>query len=252
MLVIERMYFADEIRTTEGIAPKRTRRVEKSELDLAADLIDRLTGDFDHAKYRDTYRARLKKVIDAKRKGKELHTPTTGSPSLRRSDGGAAGEPRRLEEAEDEEEGEREAGEAPPGRVTREDLLRPAQGDESVAARDVLARALLEEDQQREEAAAIRKLRRPTRSAELLNQLARSEPKAVTGLTAAGDALRKALEAGKRDGVDAARRDVSAAIDQLLDAARGEGPSEQVLAEVATSLQAAAADTEAGDRLREG
>ncbi len=134
--------------------------------------------------------------------------------------------------------------------MTREDLY-GLPGDEFVAARDALARAL-SKDQQREEAAAIRKLRRPTRSAELLNQLARSEPKAVTGLTAAGDALRKALEAGKRDGVDKARRDVSAAIDQLLGAARGEGPSEQVLAEVATSLQAAAADTEAGDRLREG
>ena len=80
MLVIERMYFADEIRTAEGIAPKRARKIEKSELDLAADLIDRLTGDFDHAKYRDTYRARLKKVIDAKRKGKELHTPDRREP----------------------------------------------------------------------------------------------------------------------------------------------------------------------------
>ena len=86
----------------------------------------------------------------------------------------------------------------------------------------------------------------------MLNHLARSEPKAIARLTAAGDALRKALEAGKRDGVDAARRDVSAAVDVLLEAARAEGPSEQALAEVATSLQAAAADTGAGERLREG
>ena len=80
MLVLERMYFADEIRPIEGIAPKRARKVSKSELDLAADLIDRLTGDFDHSKYRDTYRARLKKVIDAKRKGKELHAPARTEP----------------------------------------------------------------------------------------------------------------------------------------------------------------------------
>jgi DNA end-binding protein Ku len=80
MLVLERMYFADEIRPTKDIAPARARKVEKSELDLAADLIDRLTGDFDHSKYRDTYRARLQKVIDAKRKGKELHAPARTEP----------------------------------------------------------------------------------------------------------------------------------------------------------------------------
>ena len=80
MLVLERMYFADEIRPTEGVAPKRAPKIEKSELDLAADLIDRLTGDFDHSKYHDTYRARLKKIIDAKRKGKGLHAPARTEP----------------------------------------------------------------------------------------------------------------------------------------------------------------------------
>jgi DNA end-binding protein Ku len=80
VLALERMYFADEIRPTEGIAPKRASKVEKSELDLAADLIDRLTGDFDHSKYHDRYRARLKKVIDDKRKGEELHAPPRTEP----------------------------------------------------------------------------------------------------------------------------------------------------------------------------
>jgi len=134
--------------------------------------------------------------------------------------------------------------------VNREELY-GLPGDEFVGARDALARSLAK-DKQRDEAAAVKKLRRPTRSAEVLNHLARSEPKAIAKLTAAGDALRKALEAGKRDGVDAARRDVSAAVDVLLEAARAEGPSEQALAEVATSLQAAAADTGSGARLREG
>jgi hypothetical protein len=134
--------------------------------------------------------------------------------------------------------------------VTREELY-GLPGAEFVAARDALARSLAK-DKQRDEAAAIKALRRPTRSAEVLNALARNEPKAIARLTGAGDKLRKALEAGKRDGVDTARRDVTAAIDELLEAARGDGPSEQALAEVATSLQAAAADTEAGDRLREG
>jgi hypothetical protein len=134
--------------------------------------------------------------------------------------------------------------------VNREELY-GLPGDEFVAARDALARSLTK-DKRRDEAAAVKKLRRPTRSAEVLNHLARSEPKAITKLTTAGDALRKALEAGKREGVDAARHGVSAAVDVLLEAARGKGPSEQVLAEVATSLQAAAADTGSGERLREG
>ena len=109
-------------------------------------------------------------------------------------------------------------GEAPQGRVTREELY-GLPGAEFVAARDALARSLAK-DKQRDEAAAVKALRRPTRSAEALNHLARNEPKAIARLTGAGDKLREALEAGKRDGVDAARRDVSAAIDELL----GGGP----------------------------
>jgi hypothetical protein len=134
--------------------------------------------------------------------------------------------------------------------VNREQLY-GLPGADFIAARDAYARWLAK-DKRRDDAAAVRALRRPTRSAELLNHLARSEPKAVATLTDAGDALRTALEAGKRDGVERARRDVSAAVEQLLQAARKERPSEQALAEVTTSLQAAAADTEAGDRLREG
>jgi DNA end-binding protein Ku len=80
MLALERMYFADEIRPTEGIAPKRLPKVEMSELELATDLIDRLTGDFDHSKYHDRYRERLMKLIEAKRKGKELHAPAPTEP----------------------------------------------------------------------------------------------------------------------------------------------------------------------------
>lgn len=85
------------------------------------------------------------------------------------------------------------------GSVSREELY-GLPGTEFVGARDALARALTKE-KRRDEAAAIKALRRPTRSAEVLNALARSEPKAIAKLTAAGDALRTALEAGRRDGV---------------------------------------------------
>ena len=101
----------------------------------------------------------------------------------------------------------------------------------------------------RRNAAAVRARRRPTRSAELLNGLAREAPKSVKALLAAGDLVRRALEAGDRAAVEEARRAVSAAVETLAAAADTERPSDQVRAEVVTSLQAAAADPVAGDRL---
>jgi DNA end-binding protein Ku len=79
LLVLERMYFADEIRPVTEIAPKAG-QVAEDELALAADLIDRLTGDFDHAKYRDRHRDRLKRIIEKKRKGKATHVAAPQEP----------------------------------------------------------------------------------------------------------------------------------------------------------------------------
>ena len=47
-------------------------RVGKDELAMAADLIDRFAGTWKPDRYRDTYRERLLKVIEAKGKGKEI------------------------------------------------------------------------------------------------------------------------------------------------------------------------------------
>jgi DNA end-binding protein Ku len=72
MIVLEKMFFADEIRPTKDIAPRKA-RVSKQELAMALDLVDRFRGPFDPEKYEDTYRAALLRVIDHKRKGKEVH-----------------------------------------------------------------------------------------------------------------------------------------------------------------------------------
>jgi DNA end-binding protein Ku len=72
MIVLEKMFFADEIRPTKGIAPRKA-RVGKQELAMALDLVDRFRGPFEPEKYEDTYRAALLRVIDRKRKGKEVH-----------------------------------------------------------------------------------------------------------------------------------------------------------------------------------
>jgi DNA end-binding protein Ku len=72
VITLERMYFADEIRPTSDVKPERA-RVNKSELDMAASLIDRFKGSFDISKFEDTYTSRLLHVIRRKRKGEEIH-----------------------------------------------------------------------------------------------------------------------------------------------------------------------------------
>ncbi|HET6684600.1 MAG TPA: Ku protein [Gaiella sp.] len=96
MIVLEKMFFADEIRPTKGIVPRKT-TVPKQELAIALDLIDRFRGPFEPEKYEDTYREALLEVIDQKRKGKDVH---------------AEAEPERGEEPADLLEALRESVEA--------------------------------------------------------------------------------------------------------------------------------------------
>jgi DNA end-binding protein Ku len=71
VLTLERMHFADEIRPVDEIAPGNV-KVDKRELDLARELIDRFSGSFDPSRYEDTYQQRLLEVIEQKRSGKEV------------------------------------------------------------------------------------------------------------------------------------------------------------------------------------
>ncbi|HEY7178009.1 MAG TPA: Ku protein [Gaiella sp.] len=72
LIVLEKMFFADEIRPTKGIAPRRA-KVGRQELAMALDLIERFHSEFEPGKYEDTYREALLEVIDRKRKGKDVH-----------------------------------------------------------------------------------------------------------------------------------------------------------------------------------
>jgi DNA end-binding protein Ku len=71
-ITLEQLYFSDEVRPVEEIKPKRA-RVEKRELEMAQQLIDSFSGDWKPEQYEDTYRDALCEVIEAKRKGKEVH-----------------------------------------------------------------------------------------------------------------------------------------------------------------------------------
>jgi DNA end-binding protein Ku len=71
VITLEQMYFADEIRDLEEIKPSSA-RVEKKELDMAAQLVEAYSGHFEPEKYKDTYRDALCEIIELRRKGKEV------------------------------------------------------------------------------------------------------------------------------------------------------------------------------------
>ena len=72
MLTLEQLHFADEVDPPKGVIPNRLPSVSKRELDLALDLIEGFSGRWDPTKYRDTYTNALRKVVQAKVKGKEV------------------------------------------------------------------------------------------------------------------------------------------------------------------------------------
>jgi DNA end-binding protein Ku len=78
-IALERMHFADEIRSTEGIAPGDV-KLDKSELEMAAQLIEQYSGKFKPEEYRDTYRDALCEIIEAKRKGEEVRVEVEPEP----------------------------------------------------------------------------------------------------------------------------------------------------------------------------
>lgn len=72
VITLEQMYFADEIRPVAEIAPGET-DVRPQELKLAEALIGSYAGSFEPERYRDTYRDTLCEIIEAKRRGKDVH-----------------------------------------------------------------------------------------------------------------------------------------------------------------------------------
>ncbi|MBD0330148.1 MAG: Ku protein [Thermoleophilia bacterium] len=79
VILLEKMFFADEIRPGDEIAPGDV-EVDERELEMAAQLIDRFAGTFEPEQYEDTYRARLLEIVEAKRKGEEVHVERTKEP----------------------------------------------------------------------------------------------------------------------------------------------------------------------------
>ncbi len=79
VITLEKMYFADEVRPLDDVAPERA-DVDERELEMAGQLIESFAGTFEPEKYEDTYRDALCEIIAAKRKGRETHVERREEP----------------------------------------------------------------------------------------------------------------------------------------------------------------------------
>ena len=73
VLVLETMYYADEVRKPDSVNGRT--RLQKAEVEMAKTLVENLSGSFRPEKYDDTYRKELLDLIRAKAKGKKLPEP---------------------------------------------------------------------------------------------------------------------------------------------------------------------------------
>jgi hypothetical protein len=132
---------------------------------------------------------------------------------------------------------------------------------EFTGARDDRAKALRKEGH-RDEADAVKALRKPTVAAGALNQLARQRPNDVEGLIAAGEELSAAQEellaGGDRKAFQSAaareRDQVAKLAREAMELASGAGerPSPALTEKIAATLHAAALDEETAEELRAG
>src|SRR5690242_6410173 len=83
VLTLTTMRFADEVvppDELDDVLPAEKPKVAKKEVEMAEQLIDSLTRDFDPGAYRDEYREELMALIERKAEGKEVVTPEAAEP----------------------------------------------------------------------------------------------------------------------------------------------------------------------------
>jgi DNA end-binding protein Ku len=75
LLMLETMYYGDEVNKPGEIADLGKVKLRDAEVQMATSLVENLSESFDPDKYTDTYRKELMDLIRAKAKGKELPEP---------------------------------------------------------------------------------------------------------------------------------------------------------------------------------
>jgi DNA end-binding protein Ku len=110
-LVIETLFYPDEIREAPSEIDLGDVKVSPAEMKMAEALIELLQDDFKPEEYKDEYREALQQVIDAKLDGTEVEAPEVARPakvtdlmSALKASVAAAKKRGRAEEEEDEEE----------------------------------------------------------------------------------------------------------------------------------------------------
>jgi DNA end-binding protein Ku len=83
VLVLETMFFADEVRDAEEEVDTLPVSVQPSrkDVDLAVQLIEAMTTTWDPTAYRDTYTERVEELVEAKQRDEEIVTPSEREPS---------------------------------------------------------------------------------------------------------------------------------------------------------------------------
>lgn len=110
-LVIETLFYPDEIREVPSEIDIDAVKVSAAEMKMAEALIELLRDDFKPEEYKDEYREALQQVIDAKLEGVEVEAPAVALPakvtdlmSALKASVAAAKKSRAGEEEEEEEE----------------------------------------------------------------------------------------------------------------------------------------------------
>jgi DNA end-binding protein Ku len=77
VLMLETMYFADEVRPVEDVIdnPPDAKSLGKQDLEMAQNLIESMTVDWDPEKYHDRYTERVRDLVEAKSKDEKFDVP---------------------------------------------------------------------------------------------------------------------------------------------------------------------------------
>jgi DNA end-binding protein Ku len=86
VLVLETMYYADEVRRPADVAGEAVaengNELRKAEVEMAKSLVENLSAEFDPKRYDDTYRSELLELIRAKAEGTPLPEPHEEEPQV--------------------------------------------------------------------------------------------------------------------------------------------------------------------------
>ena len=88
VICLETMRFADEVTTADKLdtGPEGKVKLNKSEVDIAKQLIDTLAAKFEPEMYKNEYRERVLSAIEAKAKGRKIVAAPEGKPEAKVAD----------------------------------------------------------------------------------------------------------------------------------------------------------------------